>query len=343
MSDIDRTFWDVMQAGGIKNTLAIPDVTISRTPNSNLDKDAFLRLLVTQLQYQDPLNPVDDKEFLAQMAQFSALEQMQNMNTTTSKSQAFSMIGKEIYAEIYNEATFAMEEIEGVVSAVTMKNGQPYLLIIDGNGQIKQVALDDVVEVYDDMFDTNRALVEQLGGIIDSLAVSQNMALVGKHIQAIAQDVDGNPIYVEGKVDSVKFSNGQVVLVVGDKEIFGKEVISVADGMQLIGTPVTVLRLDEATGEYNVFASGPIGNIVFAGQDKKDPYAVIGNNQVQLATANEIVYLTEAAKYVGQELKSGTVQGLVTGVYIKDMKVHLAVSVDGETHYVQFTQARGRL
>lgn len=45
-----------------------------------MGKDAFLELLVTQLKNQDPLNPVEDKEMLAQMAQFSSLEQMQNMN-----------------------------------------------------------------------------------------------------------------------------------------------------------------------------------------------------------------------------------------------------------------------
>jgi len=48
----------------------------------NLDKDAFLRLLTTQLSNQDPLNPTEDREFIAQMAQFSSLEQMQNLNDT---------------------------------------------------------------------------------------------------------------------------------------------------------------------------------------------------------------------------------------------------------------------
>ena len=47
-----------------------------------LDRDAFLRLLTTQLSNQDPLNPTEDREFIAQMAQFSSLEQMQNLNDT---------------------------------------------------------------------------------------------------------------------------------------------------------------------------------------------------------------------------------------------------------------------
>lgn len=51
-------------------------------PNQKLDKDAFLKLLVTQLRHQDPLNPIEDKEFISQMAQFSSLEQMQNMGKT---------------------------------------------------------------------------------------------------------------------------------------------------------------------------------------------------------------------------------------------------------------------
>lgn len=48
--------------------------------NNNLDKDAFLKILTIQLSNQDPLNPIEDKEFISQMAQFTSLEQMQEMN-----------------------------------------------------------------------------------------------------------------------------------------------------------------------------------------------------------------------------------------------------------------------
>ncbi len=58
-----------------------------KTQSGDLDKDAFLRLLVTQLQNQDPLNPMEDREFIAQMAQFSSLEQIQNLNKTFESAQ----------------------------------------------------------------------------------------------------------------------------------------------------------------------------------------------------------------------------------------------------------------
>ncbi|AJC23949.1 flagellar hook assembly protein FlgD [Bacillus velezensis] len=59
--------------------------TAAVNSSTNLGKDEFLKILMTQVRNQDPLNPVDDKEFISQMATFSSLEQMMNMNTTMTK------------------------------------------------------------------------------------------------------------------------------------------------------------------------------------------------------------------------------------------------------------------
>lgn len=72
-------------------------------PKTELDKDDFLKILVTQLQHQDPTNPVQDREFIAQMAQFSSLEQITNMAGQFGKmanllnsSEAQSLLGKHV-------------------------------------------------------------------------------------------------------------------------------------------------------------------------------------------------------------------------------------------------------
>lgn len=73
-----------MSQNAIDTSLLLSNQTTARTGSSNLGKDDFLRILIAQLQNQDPLNPMEDKEFISQMASFSSLEQMTNMSTQLS-------------------------------------------------------------------------------------------------------------------------------------------------------------------------------------------------------------------------------------------------------------------
>ena len=88
--------------------------------NGALGKDDFLKILMTQLQNQDPSKPMEDKEFISQMAQFSSLEQMTNMSQSfqkmgkqIDKNFSFSLIGKTVEVQAANS-----EPVRGVVSEV---------------------------------------------------------------------------------------------------------------------------------------------------------------------------------------------------------------------------------
>jgi flagellar basal-body rod modification protein FlgD len=100
-----------------------------RLASNELDKDDFLKILLTQLTHQDPTQPMEDKEFIAQMAQFSTLEQMTNMSKEFSalsglltQNQAISLIGKTV------EVAMGEKRIEGMVEEIS-GHDYPQLLI----------------------------------------------------------------------------------------------------------------------------------------------------------------------------------------------------------------------
>ncbi len=99
-----------------------------------LDRDAFLKLLITQLRNQDPLSPMEDKDFIAQLAQFSSLEQMQNMNKSLdaflrnqTAFQAVGLIGHTV--EGINPKSG--DKVSGIVSSIRFEGGDVMLKIND--------------------------------------------------------------------------------------------------------------------------------------------------------------------------------------------------------------------
>ncbi|MEW6227799.1 MAG: flagellar hook capping FlgD N-terminal domain-containing protein [Bacillota bacterium] len=103
----------------------------SESSRVELGKDDFLKLLLTELRYQNAFKPVDDREMLAQMAQFSTLEQMQNLTLAVeglAKMQdamnAAALIGKTVTAAAGDD-----EVITGVVSSVRFEDGIAYLVV----------------------------------------------------------------------------------------------------------------------------------------------------------------------------------------------------------------------
>ena len=120
-------------------------VTEGRKTSNQLGKDDFLKLLITQLQNQDPTSPMENTEFISQMAQFSSLEQMTNMSSSFSKmaayitsSEATSTLGKTVELDIGDT------NIQGVVEGAT-RGENPQILV---NGMY--YSMDKIRAVYAD-------------------------------------------------------------------------------------------------------------------------------------------------------------------------------------------------
>ena len=101
-----------------------------------LGKDDFLKLLVTQLQHQDPMNPMDDKDFMGQMAQFSSLEQITNLVTAT-ETMGFSSQVTQSVSLIGHQVGFTREDGttgQGTATSVAIEDGK--ILITVGSEQV---------------------------------------------------------------------------------------------------------------------------------------------------------------------------------------------------------------
>src|SRR4051812_20106082 len=110
--------------------------TPSVTQAQSMGMDDFLKVLMTQLVYQDPLKPMDNQEFMAQMAQFTSLEQTQQMNekiTTLVSNQAalqsVGLIGRTVDVQTSNGAT-----LTGLVSALSLAGDAPAITITTTSG-----------------------------------------------------------------------------------------------------------------------------------------------------------------------------------------------------------------
>ena len=117
------------------DTSRVLDPNLKRNTSNELGKDAFLQLLVTQLSNQNPLEPTSDTEFISQMANFSSLEQMQNLNGSMQTMTANSLIGQRVCSGVVADAdgNRSQYNLEGTVFGVMKIDDEEYLQIAEDN------------------------------------------------------------------------------------------------------------------------------------------------------------------------------------------------------------------
>lgn len=191
------------------------------TGKSELGKDEFLKILMTQLQNQDPTNPMKDNEFIAQMAQFSSLEQMTNLTKAFEKYAAAqeqtqmieysNFIGKSVK---WHELTDKLDE-----------NNKP--IIKEGTGKIASIKfLDGNVEftLADGKKITPGNISEVLSSTVSSNSLVEASMMIGKTVGFVKDEAEGS-----GQVVSVSRKDGNIVYNLSDEStITSDQIISVS-------------------------------------------------------------------------------------------------------------------
>ncbi len=152
---------------------------------SEVSKEQFLQLLVAQMQYQDPLEPMDNTEYVSQLATFTQVEELQNLASSMSNMQATDLLGKQVVIET-TSTTGATTQVSGYVDYVQQKNGEMMLGI---NGNLYSV--DDVLNVVDNDYLTAASLASQFKNLVSQLPSVDEVSLDDKEtIQSIRDIYD---------------------------------------------------------------------------------------------------------------------------------------------------------
>jgi flagellar basal-body rod modification protein FlgD len=210
-----------MTITGVTDTSSQTSGTQQTQNNSVMGKDDFLKLLVAQLKNQDPLNPTDSTNFTAQLAQFSSLEQLQNINdslsgfqssqSTTNNIQSADFIGKTVTAT-GNSFSVADGKADPIRFDLNNNADNVYLQVYDKYGNF-------VTDIQAGALKAGEQAVNWDAHDSNGTAVSD-----GSYTYTVmAMDNDGSTVgstsYTSGVVTGIDYQDGDAKLMIHDQEI----------------------------------------------------------------------------------------------------------------------------
>lgn len=175
--------------------------TAATAKKSELDMNQFIKLLTVQLANQNPLEPMNDRDFFAQMAQLGQVQGMDKLQDSSDMQQAQSLMGKRVTAlrQMTETGDGQAQLVDGVVKKLSIKNGEYYLGIQEANGGIVEVQM------------------KALQSVAPSDDVASASYLIGKNVAGSGykpDDAARTPVDAIGKVLGVSSEDGRTVLQV---------------------------------------------------------------------------------------------------------------------------------
>lgn len=208
-----------------------PNVSVGSVKNSkSLGKNEFLKLLITQLENQNPLKPMDNTQFVSQMAQFTALEQTTNLANSFDKFesgflssmqlQAASLVGKKV--SVHSNELDVISGKSGTMSFVLPKKAMTYVKIFDSNGNVVDTEKLGWLDAGNHSYvwsatNSNGVPVPDGTYTYEIDAIQKD----GTHIQ-----LDG---VKRGKVSEIKFENGQIYVTVNGTDYLLSNITTISD------------------------------------------------------------------------------------------------------------------
>jgi flagellar basal-body rod modification protein FlgD len=206
------------------NSTVSKNTTAQTTTTKTLGKDDFMKLLLAQLKNQDPLKPLDGTDFAAQLAQFSSLEQLSNMNTelknlsvnqmTMNYTQSVNMIGKDVVTNTGNSLVVSGPTTDLNYKLATDAESVT-ISILDKEGKL--------VKTWDE--------TAQKMGMNKATWDTSTVEKGDYTYQITAKDSQGQTVSVDtmtsGLVTAVHFRNNQILVTVGGREIPLSSIIEV--------------------------------------------------------------------------------------------------------------------
>ena len=205
--------------------------TTTSSTETVMGKDDFLNLLIAQLQNQDPLNPSDSTEFTAQLAQFSSLEQLQNINDALADFEVYQSTANNIQS-----SNFIGKTVTAAGDSLSVENGvaDPISIDLDEDCQTVYIQIYDaygeyVTDIEAGSLDAGMHAIawdaaDQYGSTVDDARYT---------FSVMAVDADGNSVattsYVTGEVTGVDYQTGETMLLIGDQEVSIASLIRVED------------------------------------------------------------------------------------------------------------------